>query len=125
MADARAKTLSELDQINAVSNAALMLVSDFSESVNGVASFAVPIVQLFQNMPGGITLPSGYVLTGQVVGSNVSANIANFENLYVNIQPTPANSSIAIAQGGIFSDGTYLYVAVANNQLMRVPLQSF
>lgn len=39
---------------------------------------------------------------------------------------TPANSSAAnVAQGGIYDDGTYLYIATANNTLKRVALSSF
>lgn len=38
---------------------------------------------------------------------------------------TPANSTINVAQGTIFYDSSYLYIAVANNTLKRVALTSF
>lgn len=38
---------------------------------------------------------------------------------------TPANSSISCVRGQLFYDANYLYVAVANNTLKRVALESF
>lgn len=58
---------------------------------------------------------------------NASLVTVPVANIYTNIQVanTPANSSPTVGQGFIFTDGTYLYVATANNTLKRVALGSF
>lgn len=45
--------------------------------------------------------------------------------LVVTNRSTPANSTITVQAGEMFSDASYLYVATANNTLMRVSLSSF
>lgn len=42
-----------------------------------------------------------------------------------NIGSTPANSTITVTQGEVWTDGTYLYVATANNTVKRVSLSAF
>lgn len=46
-------------------------------------------------------------------------------NLTISGPATVANSTINCTAGQIFWDSSYLYVAVANNQLKRVALSSF
>jgi hypothetical protein len=119
MADARAKKLSELNQVNSISNAALMLVTDVAAG-NTLASYAISVTELFGDLPVNIGLDSGNFLYGDVKANTIYTN-----NFVLGTLATPANSMINVAQGVIFYDTSYLYLAVANNQLMRVPLQAF
>jgi hypothetical protein len=66
--------------------------------------------------PGGS--PSTRTISVENLFSNSSANV-------VLQKQTPANSTITVAEGTLFFDETYLYVAVANNVLKRVELSSF
>lgn len=54
---------------------------------------------------------------------DVARSLKNF--LQISISNTPANSSIEVEKGTIFSDGDYLYVAVDTNHLKRIGLQDF
>lgn len=73
-----------------------------------------------------------------VVWSNTTGNtvLVPIANLYVNTTlnitdlvigdiTTPANSTQNTTVGKIWSDGTYIYVGVANNQIKRITLSSF
>lgn len=62
--------------------------------------------------------PSTRTITVDNLFGNSSANV-------VIRNQTPANSTITVKQGTLMYDNTYLYVAVANNTLKRVALQSF
>lgn len=62
--------------------------------------------------------PSTRTITVTNLLGNSSANV-------VIRSSTPANSTITVNQGTIFYDNTYLYIAVANNVLKRVSLNSF
>jgi hypothetical protein len=46
-------------------------------------------------------------------------------NSFVVAIQTPANSSFTCKAGQMFADNTYFYVAVANNTLKRIALESF
>jgi len=71
------------------------------------------------------------------VVSHTQAGVANtytlslatlFGNAAANVvlqKATPANSTISVSEGTLFFDDTYLYIAVANNSLKRVTLESF
>lgn len=119
MADARAKKLSELNSVNSVSSAALVLVTDVAAG-NTLASYSISITELMGNLPVNIGLQTGNFLYGDVKANTIYTN-----NFVLGTLATPANSTINVKQGVIFYDTSYLYVAVANNQLMRVPLQAF
>jgi hypothetical protein len=119
MADARAKKVSELNQVNSVSSAALMLVTDVAAG-NTLSSYAISITEMMGNLPVNVGLRNGNFLYGDVVANNIYVN-----NFVLETLATPANSAINVAQGVFFYDASYLYIAVANNQLMRVPLQAF
>lgn len=62
--------------------------------------------------------PSTRTITVSNLFGNSSANVV-IQNI------TPANSTITVTQGTMFYDNTYLYVAVANNVLKRVTLETF
>jgi len=62
--------------------------------------------------------PSTRTITVTNLFGNSSANLV-IRNI------TPANSTINVNAGTIFYDSSYLYIAVANNVLKRVSLQSF
>lgn len=64
--------------------------------------------------------------------ANISANITFSNSSVVSVNgfiisrtDTPANSTITVTAGSIWSDGTYLYVATANNNLKRIALTAF
>jgi hypothetical protein len=65
--------------------------------------------------------------TRNIAISNFFANVARISaNLLVlNQKQTPANSTITVAQGTMFFDNSYLYIATANNILKRVELTAF
>lgn len=44
---------------------------------------------------------------------------------YIPLANTPVSSAIPVNQGYFFTDGSYLYIATANNVLTRVALSSF
>lgn len=46
-------------------------------------------------------------------------------NAFVMAIQTPANSSFTSKAGQIFADADYLYIAVANNTLKRITLETF
>jgi len=66
--------------------------------------------------------PSGTPTTKKVTVSNLFGNVAANVVIYNN---TPANSTITVKKGTIMFDTSYIYVAVANNTLKRVGLNSF
>ena len=80
------------------------------------------------NTPAGEDLllivddPSGTPTTKKVTVSNLFGNVAANVVIYNN---TPANSTITVKKGTIMFDTSYIYVAVANNTLKRVGLNSF
>lgn len=84
-------------------------------------------------------LPVAYSASGSdliIVTSNTSGNgvtkgisltnLLGNNNVNTSVKfSTPSNSTINAVSGSIFIDSSYLYVAVANNELKRVALQSF
>ena len=54
--------------------------------------------------------------------SNINFQVAT---VLVGNNYTPSNSTINVAQGTLWFDSTYLYVAIANNVLKRLTLSSF
>lgn len=84
-----------------------------------------------------LPLDSVFIVETNTSGNSVTSQIS-MENLFSNsnldlvantiateIQSTPTNSTPTVTKGTIYSDGTYLYVAVDTDQLMRVALESF
>ena len=60
--------------------------------------------------------------------SLATTNTVSFSTIrsYIAIANTPANSSALTVRGGtLLYDSNYLYIAVANNVVKRVSLQSF
>ena len=66
--------------------------------------------------------PSGTPVTKSVTVSNLLGNSSANVVIY---NATPANSAITIKKGTLMFDTSYLYVAVANNTIKRISLQSF
>jgi hypothetical protein len=62
--------------------------------------------------------PSTRTITVSNLLGNSSANVVIFNQ-------TPANSTVTIKKGTLLFDNNYIYVAIANNSLKRVPLESF
>lgn len=62
--------------------------------------------------------------TKQITVLNLTDTIyAN--TLVVTGNSTPANSSVTVTKGTIFYDTSFLYIAVADNTLKRIPLSTF
>lgn len=61
-------------------------------------------------------------LANSTITFTATVGVNNF--LIVNAN-TPANSTITVTKGTFLYDTDYLYIAVANNTLKRVPLSSF
>lgn len=56
--------------------------------------------------------------------------LVNVETILSNVtigtsKSTPANSTITVKEGKIWYDTSYLYIAVANNTVKRIALDSF
>ena len=66
--------------------------------------------------------PSGTPVTKSVTVSNLLGNSTANVVIY---NATPANSAITIKKGTLMFDVDYLYVAVANNTIKRISLESF
>ena len=67
--------------------------------------------------------PAGTPVTKSVTVSNLLGNSSANVVIYGNT--TPANSAITIKKGTLIFDNDYLYVAVANNTIKRISLESF
>lgn len=66
--------------------------------------------------------PAGTPSTRTIKVSDLLGNSA--ANVVIQ-EATPANSTITIKKGTMLFDSNYLYIAVANNSLKRVSLNSF
>ena len=66
--------------------------------------------------------PSGTAVTKKITVSNLFGNSQANVVIY---GATPANSAITIKQGTLLYSNSYLYIAVANNVVKRLPLESF
>jgi len=71
---------------------------------------------LILKTPGGS--PSTRTITVSNLFNNSAANVTIKE-------VSPPGSNISVTQGTIFYDTNYLYIAVANNTLKRITLESF
>lgn len=87
-----------------------------------------------QDDPSSPTGSIKKVLLGTLLGSlaNTQSNntfsdtsVVSMNNLIIRKKVTPANSTVAVAAGSIFYDDNYIYLAVSENNLRRVPLESF
>jgi hypothetical protein len=105
----RAKKISELSAIAALSGDDLFVVVD---DPSGTAVTAkITANSLFNSYSGNVTIANTATL---------STN-----NLIIRRNASPANSTIDVNQGTIFFDSNYIYVAVANNLLKRIELETF
>ena len=102
MAD-RAKKISELDSLAAVAGEDLLVIIDSPSSSPVTKKVSV---NTFFNIANSVTVSANTLV------------IRNFQS--------PANStSMSVTQGTIFYDTNYMYIAVANNTLKRIALDSF
>ena len=61
-----------------------------------------------------------------LLGSNTFVHALQANNVQLRIKSVPANSSVTCAAGELRWDGTYLYIASANNNLKRLgPFSTF
>jgi hypothetical protein len=71
-----------------------------------------------------VTDTTGTPTTKRVTVNNFFGNTS--ANLYTQKITAPANSiALSVKQGAVFYDSNYLYVAIANNNVKRVLLESF
>ena len=69
-------------------------------------------------------LAVGLANTATISAFSLATNVVNFPVTV--LSSSPANSvALTITQGSLYTDGSYLYVAISNNDLMRVQLQAF
>jgi hypothetical protein len=109
------KKVTELTALtNATSDDLLLIVDDPSGSPE---TKKITVGNLLGNVKFAVTH------SANVTMSNTSVLSAN--SVIVRDTRTPANSTITVAQGTIFYDSSYLYIATANNTLKRVALSSF
>lgn len=59
-------------------------------------------------------------LTAQTLFSNVTAN-----NLFINYDVTPTANNDNVGGRRIWWDASYLYVALSNTNIRRIPLETF
>lgn len=112
--------------------------NDLLYIVDGSVSKKITIDGFFNSVPSNTSF-SGTLSVGSdlSVASNTSSqNLTVSDMLTVqkikienSVQMsntfTPANSTISVDKGTIFFDSNYLYVAVANNNLKRIALETF
>lgn len=114
MAD-RAKKISELTALTAVSSDDLLVVVD-SPAANATTR-KVTVGTFFGNSSANVTIKSGYFL---------NANNAVVNNFTIGRKTTPiASSGTGDTQGMMWFDENYIYVAVANGTVKRASLSSF
>ena len=115
MAD-RAKKISELTALTGPSTDDLLVIVD-GPSSNTPVTKSVSVSNFFNNSSANVTIKSSYYL---------NANNAVVNNFIIARKATPVTSSgTSDAEGAIWFDTNYLYVAVANGTIKRVALSSF
>lgn len=74
-----------------------------------------------------VTNPTTLAETKRITYADFMANVAaiSVNSFIITNNATPSNSSITITRGKIFFDSDYLYLAVANNMIKRVALNTF
>jgi hypothetical protein len=108
MAD-RARKISALPtRTQVAANDIVAIVANTSNTPN---TYGVRISDLWGNCAANLTVSNTAILT--------VTNIRILKN------STPANSTITCVQGDTWSDGNFIYVAVANNTLKRATLSTF
>ena len=105
----RSKKITELTSLNSPAGEDLLVIVD--DPSGSPITKKVTVNSLFANCSANLVI------------SNTATLSAN--NVIVRRNQTPANSSITVTQGTIFWDSDYMYIAVANNSLKRVSLESF
>lgn len=74
-----------------------------------------------------VTDPNGAATTLKISASDLFGNVevsATFANLHL-VDSTPLTSSDTAAKGKVWFDADFLYVAVDEDEIKRVPLTSF
>ena len=105
----RAKSIPELPLMTAAASDDLLIVVDSSAANTTKRSTVATVLAAGSN--ANLTLSDTAVLS--------------VNNIVVRKFGTPANSNISVQQGTVFFDADFLYVAVADNVLKRVPLGTF
>lgn len=109
MAD-RAKKISQLPVLGNASGVDLLPIVD-NHTTSAANTKSITVAAFLANVASNTTLSDAAVL---------SAN-----TFVVRKNNTPANSSVTVTRGTIWADTDYLYVAVANNVVKRVALNTF
>ena len=102
MADQR-RTIPELEENTAPAKVDLLVIEAYTSNTNTVTQ---------------------KVTINSVLSNTANANVT-VENLKITKTDTPANSTISVAGGLVWFDSNYMYVAVANNSVKRISLESF
>lgn len=108
MAD-QAKKISNLATLTGPNGNTVVVVNHTNNSITN--TYQLTLTNLFGNSTCNVVLNNTSVLSSNIV--------------IVRNKQTPANSNITITEGTILFDTSYIYIAVANNTLKRVALESF
>jgi len=57
--------------------------------------------------------------------ANMTANVGSFQQVYATSNGTPSTSTDTVNQGRIWYDGNYLYIAIADDVIRRITLETF
>lgn len=74
-----------------------------------------------------LTNPTTHAETEKTLLSTLfsNVNIISVNNLIVANNYTPASNSVTMTKGTLFFSNTHLYVAISNNVLRRIALETF
>jgi hypothetical protein len=106
----RSKKISELNGLTNPAGGDYVLVVD-APGTNSAQTMYCTVTNLFNNCSSNLTI------------SNTSVLSTN--NFTLRRSDTPSNSTITVARGTMWFDENFLYVAVSENILKRVSLDSF
>jgi hypothetical protein len=96
-------------------------MADNSRPIANLNSVAV----LSNNDKVVVVLANGAVMISPVSSHLANASVTIGKLIMSNNASTPANSSIAVTPGEMWTDGLYLYVGTGNNAVKRVALSIF
>ena len=60
-----------------------------------------------------------------LTATSLTVTDGTIENVVIGGKRTPTSSTEVIAQGSVFFDDDYMYIAVQDNLIKRIPLEAF
>lgn len=119
MANTNARPISNLTACNApIGNNLLAIVGNTAGTKN---TFSLSISNLFGNSQANVIVANSFFLRANTATiTTISSNTVVITGSF-----TPGSNTDLAANGRIWFDANYLYVAVGTNDIRRVPLQTF